>query len=83
MTTSIIPLSAGDEAFPAFVDALKAAALPTDDLNRGARFYVGKVGGTAVAFGGLEGTGPDQLIRSVVVPAALRAGGHGRQVAER
>ena len=82
MTTAIIPLSAGDEAFPAFVNALKAAALPTDDLDGGARFYVAQVGGAAVAFGGLEGTGPDQLIRSVVVPVAARAGGYGRHVAE-
>ena len=82
MTTAIIPLSAEDDAFPAFVDALEAAALPTDDLDGGARFYVAQVGGAAVAFGGLEGTGPDQLIRSVVVPAALRAGGRGRQVAQ-
>lgn len=82
MTIAVTPLGAGNDAFPVFVDALEAAALPTDDLKGGARFYVAQVGGAAVAFGGLEGTGPDQLIRSVVVPAALRAGGHGRQVAE-
>lgn len=82
MTISVTPLSAGGDAFPAFVEALKAAALPTDDLDGGARFYVAQAGGAAVAFGGLEGTGPDQLIRSVVVTAASRAGGHGRQVAQ-
>lgn len=82
MTISVTPLSAGDDAFTAFVDALKAAALPTGDLDGGARFYVAQVGEAVVAFGGLEGTGPDQLIRSVVVPPGLRAGGHGRQVAQ-
>lgn len=82
MTISITPLLAGDGAFPAFVEELKAAALPTDDLDSGARFYVAQVAGVAVAFGGLEGDGADQLIRSVVVPAAMRGGAHGRHVAQ-
>ena len=76
------PLGSGDDAFPAFVDALKAAALPTDDLDGGARFYSSQVDGVVVAFGGLEGGGADQLLRSIVVPAGLRGGGHGWQVAQ-
>lgn len=70
------------EAFVAFTDALAAAGLPVEDLDGGARFYACQVHGAAVAFGGLEGNGPDQLLRSVVVPAAVRGEGHGRRVIE-
>lgn len=76
------PLHSSDDAFLAFVDALKDAVLPTDDLDGGARFFASEVDGVAVAFGGLERDGPDQLVRSVVVPAGGRGGGHGRQVVQ-
>lgn len=79
---ALTPLRPGDAAFPALADALKAAALPTDDLDGGARFYLSQVDGAIVAFGGLEGAGSDQLIRSVVVPGVVRGGGHGRRVAQ-
>lgn len=81
MTITLRPPCPSDEAFPAFVDGLRAAALPTDDLDGGAGFYVGQVDRAVAAFGGLEGVGPDQLIWSVVVPAAVRGGGYGRQIA--
>ena len=34
------------------------------------------------AFGGLEGSGPDQLIRSVVVTSSVRQRGFGRRIVE-
>lgn len=82
MTVALTPLLHRDMVFAAFVDALTAPALPIDDLDGRARFYVAQVDGVAVAFGGLEGDGPDQLVRSVVVPAAARGGGHGRQIVQ-
>jgi amino-acid N-acetyltransferase len=79
---AILPLRAGDPTYPGFLAALEAAGLPTDDLDGGGRFFAAAVDGRPVAFGGLEGAGPDQLLRSVVVPAGLRGGGHGRRLAE-
>jgi amino-acid N-acetyltransferase len=53
--------------------ALAAAHLPVDDLGeRGARYFR-----RAGAFGGFAGTGPDRLLRSVVVPAGVRGTGVG------
>jgi amino-acid N-acetyltransferase len=82
VTLALLPLVPGEEAYSAFTEALREAGLPTEDLDGGARFYMGQDADAVVAFGGLEGNGPDQLIRSVVVPASARGGGYGRQVAQ-
>ena len=61
------------------VAALNAERLPTEDLNQaGRRFhrFVDEQG--LVGFGGLEGHGPDQLIRSVVTTPARRGQGLGQ-----
>jgi len=61
------------------VEALTAEHLPTEDLNQpGRRFhrFVDEQG--LVGFGGLEGHGSDQLIRSVVTTPARRGQGLGR-----
>lgn len=58
--------------------ALAAADLPTTDLKEPGRifFRVGENG----AFGGLEGDGPDRLLRSIVVPADRQRSGLGSLV---
>ena len=79
MTLALASLRADEDAYPAFLEALQHAGLPINDLDGCARFYAGRNDGAIVAFGGLEGDGPDQLLRSVVVPAPARGGGYGRQ----
>jgi amino-acid N-acetyltransferase len=82
MTLRPIAASEGE----ALAAALQTADLPTADLGDGARFYALDVDGEVAGFGGLEGVGPDQLIRSVVVRAERRGGGLGaglvRELAE-
>jgi amino-acid N-acetyltransferase len=55
-----------------FLDLLNLAALPTSDLQAGSRFFVLEDERGLVGFGGLQGSGSDQLIRSVVVVPGLR-----------
>jgi N-acetylglutamate synthase-like GNAT family acetyltransferase len=80
--SNLRPLRREGPNYDHFIDALRGACLPSDDLEAGARFYVLQTEAGADAFGGLEGSGPDQLIRSVVVPPSARAQGLGRQVTE-
>ncbi len=47
--------------------ALAAADLPTDDIEEEGRLFWRFVNDTTVGFGGIEGTGPDRLLRSLVV----------------
>ena len=76
--SAVRPLGRDDPAHGRFVSALRDAGLPTDDLDGGTRFSV--LPSDANAFGGLEGSGPDQLIRSVVVSHSVRGRGLGRQL---
>ncbi|MDI3354962.1 hypothetical protein MO767_11400 [Pseudomonas sp. UYIF39] len=47
-------------------DALTRANLPCDDVSEPDRqFYRFEVAGQWVAFGGLEGSAPDMLLRSI------------------
>jgi|SRR5579883_1990187 len=66
--------------FERFAVVLQEAGLPTDDLDGASRFFV--LSSDAEAFGGLEGSGPDQLIRSVVVSRSSRGRGLGGQIVE-
>ncbi|WP_415756279.1 arsenic resistance N-acetyltransferase ArsN2 [Pseudomonas sp. LT1P18] len=62
-------------------DALRQAALPCDDVSEpGRQFYRFEVAGEWVAFGGLEGSAPDMLLRSMVVCDERRGKGLGKQV---
>jgi N-acetylglutamate synthase-like GNAT family acetyltransferase len=62
-------------------DALRQAALPCDDVSEpGRQFYRFEVEGEWVAFGGLEGSAPDMLLRSMVVCEARRGEGLGQAV---
>lgn len=61
------------------LDALSAAALPTDDLSDPDRafFILRDMDGHAVAYSGLEICGTDVLLRSMVVLPAYRGAGAG------
>ncbi|MBA4001534.1 arsenic resistance N-acetyltransferase ArsN2 [Brevundimonas sp.] len=68
---------AGEDA--GLIAALTAEHLPTEDLNQpGRRFhrFIDEQG--LVGFGGLEGHGPDRLIRSIVTAPGRRGQGLGR-----
>lgn len=59
-------------------ESLSQAALPYDDVSEpGRQFYRFEVDGKWVAYGGLEGSGPDKLLRSMVVCDAHRGEGFG------
>jgi GNAT superfamily N-acetyltransferase len=61
---------------PDFLAALFAAGLPIEDLGKGTASYFALSG----AWGGLAGTGPDRLIRSVVVGEGSRGSGVGSAI---
>lgn len=61
-----------------FRSALVAAGLPVEDLGELGASYFSASG----AFGGFVGTGPDRLLRSVVVPEAARGNGIGSQIVD-
>ena len=67
-------IPAGD---PALAAALAAEALPVDDLAAPGRnfFAYRTLSGALVGYGGFELFGPEVLLRSVVVSAALRGRG--------
>ena len=63
--------------------ALTAARLPASDIALpGRRFYrFATTLGETVGFGGIEGYGPDRLVRSVVVLPESRGRGYGKAIA--
>ena len=61
--------------------SLSQAGLPYDDVSYpGRQFYRFEVDGKWVAYGGLEGAGPDLLLRSLVVCEEHRGAGLGKAV---
>lgn len=67
------------DALPELAALLEAAGLPAQDLaERGRRFWRLRDAAGILGYGGLEGDGPDLLLRSVVVVPARRGGGVGR-----
>ncbi|NUT84787.1 GNAT family N-acetyltransferase [Pseudomonas corrugata] len=62
-------------------EALLLAGLPADDLSLpGRRFFRFRQQDSDVAFGGIEGTGGDRLLRSLVVLEGRRGQGTGAAV---
>jgi N-acetylglutamate synthase-like GNAT family acetyltransferase len=63
---------------------LGGAGLPTEDLGRPGQVFwrFDDGGGRALGYAGLEGEGPDRLLRSVVIDAAARGRGHGRALVD-
>ena len=80
MGLSVRPLTPGSGDHAALLAALVSARLPTDDLAEGGRFYALHDGHEPLAFGGLDGSGADVMLRSVVVQEALRNWGLGRHL---
>ena len=78
--SALQPLGRTEPQFERFALVLREAGLPTDDLDGASRFFM--LSSDADAFGGLEGSGPDQLIRSVVVPPSSRGLGLGRRMVD-
>lgn len=75
------PVHPATEDWPRLRAALDAAGLPAGDLllpDR--RFFRFGPRDEGACYGGLEGDGPDLLLRSVAVPPALRGRGLGRAV---
>lgn len=65
-------------------DALRAADLPTDDIQEEGRAFFEAVSGDGQTFGyaGLERCDGDYLLRSVIVLPAYQGGGNGRAIVE-
>jgi N-acetylglutamate synthase-like GNAT family acetyltransferase len=80
VTAALRPVVPGTPAFTALRAALAEAGLPVDDLAEGARLYAVEADGACLGHGGLEGSGPDQLLRSVLVPEGRRGRGDGAAV---
>ncbi|MFO0990718.1 MAG: arsenic resistance N-acetyltransferase ArsN2 [Hyphomicrobiales bacterium] len=77
---SLTPILQGSPAFLGLSTALTKYNLPADDVGGEGQRYFALVddGGTAFGFGGLEGAGADQLIRSLIIYTPMRGKGAGR-----
>lgn len=60
--------------------ALEGAALPTADISGPDRIFFRFETDSPIGFGGIEGDGPDRLLRSLVVLDHHRGAGHGRAI---
>lgn len=67
--------------WPCLRAALDAAGLPCGDLLLpGRRFFRFASDSETACYGGLEGDGPEMLLRSVVVPPSARGRGAGQAI---
>jgi len=75
------PVLLATSDWPRLHAALDAAGMPSGDLLLpGRRFFRLELEGEAACYGGLEGDGPEMLLRSVVVPSSARGCGAGRAI---
>ena len=75
------PVLLATSDWPRLHAALDAAGLPSGDLLLpGRRFFRLGLEREAACYGGLEGDGPEMLLRSVVVPSSARGHGAGRAI---
>jgi len=75
------PVLLATSDWPRLHAALDAAGLPSGDLLLpGRRFFRLGLEGEAACYGGLEGDGPEMLLRSVVVPSSARGRGAGHAI---
>lgn len=82
MTLALQALRPDGPDYAAFVDALTVGGLPIDDLGDGGRFFALHNAGELVGFGGLDGAGPNQMIRSIVISPTSRGRGYGQAVVQ-
>jgi len=77
---SLAPIPQGSPEFLGLSTTLAKNNLPADDLGGEGQRYFALVdsGGAAFGFGGLEGAGADQLIRSLIIYPPMRGKGAGR-----
>ena len=81
MSTGLRLLPLGPDGLTELAQAVDWAGLPSDDVRLpGRRFFRATDGGGPVGFGGLEGDGPDLLLRSVVAHPDGRGRGHGAAI---
>jgi GNAT superfamily N-acetyltransferase len=71
-------LGPGNPRWPAFVDSLQAAGLPTDDLAAPHQRFFSFADGAG--FGGFAGDGTSALLRSLIVQPARRGTGLGSAI---
>lgn len=72
----------GPDGLAGLAAALERAGLPGDDVRLPGRRFFRAVDaeGQPAGFGGLEGDGPDLLLRSVVIHPDSRGRGHGAAI---
>jgi N-acetylglutamate synthase-like GNAT family acetyltransferase/DNA-binding transcriptional ArsR family regulator len=76
----LVPVPFGTQEAIGLRAALQKNNLPTDDLGGDGQRYFALVdqGGTEFGYGGIEGAGADQLIRSLIIHPPMRGHGAGR-----
>jgi arsenate reductase (glutaredoxin) len=76
----LVPVSFGTQEAIGLRAALEKNNLPVDDFGGDGQRYFALVdqGGTEFGFGGLEGAGADQLLRSLIIHPPMRGKGAGR-----
>jgi amino-acid N-acetyltransferase len=77
-TLSLRRITADSEDWQPFVSLLNLAGLPAPEPEARATFLAVHDERGLIGFGGLEGSGPDQLLRSVVTTTGLRRRGAGK-----
>lgn len=82
--TSITAIPVEEQELHLLEDALRREGLPFDDLRLPARrFFSFSDSAHCLGYGGLEGTGEHQLLRSLVVLPERRQTGSGRLILRR
>lgn len=77
--TTLVEIQPGDPAHLRMLAWLVSAKLATTDLDEGPPTFLASPDAEgATAFAGITGSGPDRLLRSVVVDPAHRGSGVGR-----
>jgi N-acetylglutamate synthase-like GNAT family acetyltransferase/DNA-binding transcriptional ArsR family regulator len=76
----LVPVPLGTAEYMGLRATLAKNNLPTDDLGGEEQRYFALVdaGGTEFGYGGIEGAGADQLIRSLIIHPPMRGKGAGR-----
>jgi amino-acid N-acetyltransferase len=77
-TLAIRTIQTSSEDWLTFVSLLNLAELPVPEADEIARFLAVEDEMGLIGFGGLEGSGPDQLLRSVVTASGVRRRGLGK-----